>query len=729
MAPVFEGRETELGEIERRLNLGHNRLLLVNGEGGIGKTSLAGHYFCRYAEYYQHLAWVLTAGDIAQALLDNLSDALGLAFEPTHTKLEKLNKLLTSLANLKQPCLLVIDNANDLQDLQNHYPLLRRCSNFHILLTTRIAEYTTADYYRIEILPLATAQSLFETYYRKKLSNTDKSLFKSIYHAVGGNTLVIEVLAKYLHNSNRLSNQYSLKQLLIDLQQHGLLSFAKSQLVDIHYQQLYTSKPEDVIAAMYDLSGLSREQVALLSVFAVLPAERITWEGLQTLLANQELETTLLSLVQIGWLEQIQQDDKTHLKCHPVIQHIVRKKNPQLRSDCEGLIDALQQGLDPDNQHHNNYQTALIYSGFAKSVFYAFKNSVDFDLLLLCQGIGTYATATGDLALAFEYYQHQLHASQQLLQTEPENPVFKNGLAISYSKMGETYAALGDLQQALGFHQDETQLFEQLYKSYPSHVGFKNSLAISYEKLGQTHSALGDLQQALGFYEQRRKLSEQLHEAYPRNVGFKNGLAISYSKLGEIHTALEDLQQALGFYEQRRKLGEQLYEAYPSNVDFKNGLAISYSKLGDTHSALGDLQQALGFYEQRRKLGEQLHEAYPSNVGFKNGLAISYFKLGETHAVLGDLQQALGFYEKDAELSKQLHTAYPLNIGFKNGLAVAYAKLGDFNQEHMKESAAAIGYYQQAENLLQELVRDSPQYVGYQCDLRLIQQVLQRICQ
>jgi hypothetical protein len=27
------------------------------------------------------------------------------------------------------------------------------------------------------------------------------------------------------------------------------------------------------------------------------------------------------------------------------------------------------------------------------------------------------------------------------------------------------------------------------------------------------------------------------------------------------------------------------------------------------------------------------------------------------------------------------------------------------------------------------LVRDSPQYVGYQCDLRLIQQVLQRICQ
>ncbi|MEZ4826583.1 MAG: hypothetical protein R3C61_09870 [Bacteroidia bacterium] len=39
-------------------------------------------------------------------------------------------------------------------------------------------------------------------------------------------------------------------------------------------------------------------------------------------------------------------------------------------------------------------------------------------------------------------------------------------------------------------------------EAYPNNVSFKNGLAISYEKLGETHTALGQLDRARAFFEQ-----------------------------------------------------------------------------------------------------------------------------------------------------------------------------------------------------------------------------------
>jgi len=46
------------------------------------------------------------------------------------------------------------------------------------------------------------------------------------------------------------------------------------------------------------------------------------------------------------------------------------------------------------------------------------------------------------------------------------------------------------LDQALEFFEDEIDLFKELYEAYPNNVSFKNGLAISYSKLGATHTAL-----------------------------------------------------------------------------------------------------------------------------------------------------------------------------------------------------------------------------------------------
>jgi hypothetical protein len=89
-----------------------------------------------------------------------------------------------------KPCLLVIDNANELEDLRTHYKDLRRCPNFHALLTSRLPSFEQAKMLMIDGLPEDKALELFEKYY-PKLQAAEIPLVKSIRTAVGGNTLTL----------------------------------------------------------------------------------------------------------------------------------------------------------------------------------------------------------------------------------------------------------------------------------------------------------------------------------------------------------------------------------------------------------------------------------------------------------------------------------------------------------------------------------------------------------
>jgi hypothetical protein len=352
-APVFIGREEELKTVHDRLFTGENFLMLVNGQGGIGKTTFAAKYWDRYQNEYSHLAF-LFVGDfsdtsqvsdkyspIANALL-SLSRTLGLKFT-TETQEEQLEILVATVSNLQKPCLLILDNANAEKDLNDHLVLLRRCTNFHILLTSRLADFVYAQKYPLGTLDKKHATTLFQKHY-PLLQEAEIPLFEEIYEAVGGNTLVLELLAKNLAKlNNLLKKRYNLAQLKDDLQK-GLTKLSQSREVNTAYQAKGTGlryeTPEAIILAMYDLSDLSEAETALLSNFAVLPAENIKYEILTKLLQDENIDQTLLALAQKGWIEY--NEAEAGFKASPVVQEITRHKNQdRLFADCEKMIEEL----------------------------------------------------------------------------------------------------------------------------------------------------------------------------------------------------------------------------------------------------------------------------------------------------------------------------------------------------------------------------------------------------
>ncbi len=705
----FLGREKELADI-RSLLTRQNTLALVNAEGGMGKTTLAARYWQEFENQYQHLAWLFCEKGILAAMRDQLPHALDLveALNQYADNPEKqIQVLKTAMANLPKDCLLVLDNANEPGHILGFQQVMTGLG-WHVLITSRCSKVLPDSEYKITGLPPAQAKELFKKYHDEKTPDFEDLLDRFLL-AVDYNTLCIEVFSKNLREGAAWG--LSLEALLDKLGKNGLLLGETSFEVQTEWtssvQKETVKSTDQVIKALYDVADLQQhhpELHDLLCTFALLPAENHPPTVLGKLLAPDDkpgLKRQLDQLAQKGWLST----DSSTYRISPVVQKILLQRNAERRWALgEPLVQRLLAVFETEGYHSKNIATA---GPFAELVFGLIDNLNvgEKNLAWLCSKLWLYHTLTGNLAKAMD--------TAEKIQKFCEAHDFKDGLAISYEKLGETHSALGNLPQAMTFFEEFTNTIKELHEAYAQNVAFKNGLAISYERIGETHIALGNLLQALTFFEEGYKLSKELHEAYPQNVKFKNGLAISYAKLGETHNALGNLPQALTFFEERSRLGKELHEAYPQNVSFKDGLAISYEKLGETHIALGNLPLALNFFEERSRLGKELHEACTQNVAFRHVLAISYSKLGETHRALGNLPQALTFFELFTNSMKELHEAYPQNVAFKNGLAVSYSQLGRFFREQKGDLKKARESFQHCFEIWKELSEAYPDYVQF----------------
>jgi len=670
---VFIGRDEKLQEVHDELFDGNNLLLLVNGEGGIGKTTLAAKYYQRYFDDYAHLGWVFAERSLGDALL-TLAEPLKVEFAPTDPADVRREKLLREMACLNKPCLLVIDNANDLDDLSAHYHELRKCPNFHILLTTRIESFAHARTCRVGHLDEPSAMRLFTTHYPAH-DRAEDELLKAVLRAVGYNTLAIELLAKSLDTLNQFRTGYSLAQMLGDLQGSGLFGLSKSAKVQTEYNPgsfgLREEEPEKVIAAMYDLAKLDPGEEQLLCVFSVLPAEPIAFDTLEALQpGNDELDSALRALVRKGWIEF--NAEAKQFKCSPVVQAVTRLQvGERLDEQCETLIDALIDKLDyePNTGHllNTDYLSGALYARYAESLVEYLDNTLK-EKLSLIKCFGSFYDTTGNSRKAFRCYEKYNQLYVELFKSNQKNVTFKSGLAMSYHHLGNTYASLGDQKNALRCFEKDAQLTKELFESNPANVNFKENLAISYSRLGDIYTEKEDYKKALDLHSEVVRLYETLFDLYPERTDFKANLAASYMKKGDVLKEQDKEDEALAFYEKFNRLIEELYETNQQDLNIKHRLAISYERLGQLYEVTGDIEKKRNFFEKRLQIAKEIYELYPEHVGFKNDLAISYLKLGGIF--VGDnSEKDRTYFEEAKKLWKQLVENDPDNAEFKKHLS------------------------------------------------------------
>ncbi|MEH2211192.1 tetratricopeptide repeat protein [Nostoc sp.] len=267
----------------------------------------------------------------------------------------------------------------------------------------------------------------------------------------------------------------------------------------------------------------------------------------------------------------------------------------------------------------------------------------------------------GDAYKSLGQYQLAIDLHQQSLDIAREIG-YRDGEGASLRGLGNIFRYLGEYQRAIEFHQQSLEISRD--------IGDRNGEGSSLAGLGNTYDSLGQYQRAIEFHQQSLEIF--------RDIGEQNGEGASLNNLGDTYNSLGHYQRAIEFHQQSLEISRDIGE--------RNGEGSSLMGLGNTYNSLGQYQRAIEFHQQSLEIFR--------DIGDRNGEESALGNLGNAYIFLGQYLQAIEFYQQSLNIARQIGHRCGEEIALGN-LGIAYQSLGQYQQ--------AIDLYQQSLDIAREI--------------------------
>jgi len=329
--PTMIGRQEDLKNVKNLFEK-EKKKIVVQGLGGLGKTTFAKAFLHQYEKEYKYIIYLEGIGNKSLAetftknkvLLDNVQVA---DFELIQNKLQ----------NISGKKLLIIDdipenwNMNELQ-----------LNAWDILLTSR-NQITGFEMYALPNISNKEALELFKNHYSREEKLSLKEL-KPFFSTIQNHPLTIEIFAKTLENhiSETFQNFYK------KFEAEGIIL---QNTPDIEVGENYSkiqgkTTIEKTLKFLFDVSNLNENELWLLKQFLVLPKMLISFKELEVLYKIDDYENTdwsnlIYNLSRKGWLNY----GHNHLNLHTLLREIFNDLLGIEQKDYDDLRKGLQKYL------------------------------------------------------------------------------------------------------------------------------------------------------------------------------------------------------------------------------------------------------------------------------------------------------------------------------------------------------------------------------------------------
>lgn len=586
------GREAELADTHRHLHAG-KPAVLVNGIGGMGKTTIAAKYVVRYAREYRHIAWLTVQGSLEEAFYNNtaLLDALHLS-AAVRERIEARQaaaafELVFKRLNDLEKTLVVVDNANDAADLvelKKHFDT----AHCHFLLTSR-ARPAAWQIVEVKPLPNSDAIALFRAHC--PAPDADDARIGALATALDGHTLLIELVAKSAAASGigvaeletilreKFIHDPALNKRSVDTGAHGY------SLDDLRKR----AKVEEYIWLIFkNIAEVPPTAQELLRAFALLPpATAFDEDFLEKHTALFGLKAGIFSaldwLVEYGWLEKANASGpKPAFKMHPLIADVaVRHLDVNVEyAKIYIVIVAEQTFYDALNPEHD-LAKIIKYRPLAERLSDLFfeENKEEVSYLL---------TSLLRLDLPLAFYRKAARFGKRALEIcEQTFGEGHSNIAVCQSNLALVLLDLGDYEGA-------KSLLEKALASDEKNFGEKHpETAVRYSNLASVLRALGEYEGAKSLLEKALTSDEKnFGEEHPNTAADYSNLALVLLDLGEYQGAKSLLEKALASIE--RNFGQD----HPNIAVCSSNLALVLQDLGEYEGAKRLTEKALKSYKK-----------------------------------------------------------------------------------------------------------------------------------
>ena len=604
------GRQKEIEDLRKRL-FDNNEVVLVNGMGGIGKTTVVAVYATENSSAYKHIAWIsLFSSDFlidfisTPGLLDNFN-----IVRENKTKEQLYYETTMALKSIKDtPCLLVIDNAD--MGLVKYYNSLPNQPNWHVLITSR-EDIPYFDIKELGFLKEKDAFKLFEKNYKREDVSDEE--IKSIVKEVDYHTLVIEVLAKTA-NHRRIQPKYIIKSIEDDIEADVTTRHSTGKI----------EKITSYLCSIFKLSSLSKHEKWLYSNLSCLPPIFHSYDSLNVFIQSEKAKEvdfakTLSNLARKGWLLYDKTTDS--YKLHRILIDVISTSLIVDSETVKTLISNITLNLSVD-QSKENPTDKFGWIPYGKAILKQFATDTSTSIAELQNTLAIILKESGDYKGAKILIEKVMESNEKNF--GKDHPA----TAVSYSNLASLLEEFGDYEGATSLLNKAIELNERaLGKDHPS-------TAITYTNMASILLIQGEYQRA-------KKLLEKVIEINEKNFGLDHPTtANDYSNLGILLRDVGDYKGAKELLVKATKSNERNFgKNHPST-------ATSYSNLATIVWAQGDLQRA-------KKLMENVIEIEEKNFGPHHPvLSIRYSNLGLVLNELGDYKGAKKLLVEAVELDK-----------------------------------------------------------------------------
>jgi tetratricopeptide (TPR) repeat protein len=152
---------------------------------------------------------------------------------------------------------------------------------------------------------------------------------------------------------------------------------------------------------------------------------------------------------------------------------------------------------------------------------------------------------------------------------------------------------------------------------------------------------------------------------------------------------------------------DQLAEAAPDDVELQRSRSAMFNMFVDTYLAAGDLNGALDAAEQGLKIARKLFADDPNNTRAERDVSISLERLGDVKIGAGDSDGALAAYQERLDFARRLLAKDPQNLQAKRDLSVSLNKVGDV-KFRTGDSDGALAVYEEGLVIARELANKDP---------------------
>jgi len=628
------GREDDLEDLHRELNQ-HKQVVVINGMGGIGKTTLAAAYVFKYYETYEHIAWVTqNENDIRLDIVQNEQLIKSLEIDSQGKDVGQLfDETMFSLNNLRlSPKLFIIDNA--LSSIKNYLDRLPQQPGWHLLVTSR-EKIAGLMEMRLEFLVENKAVELFMHYYAKEV---DLAEVKNLVSQVDYHTLTIEVLARTANKQRT-----PLVELQNALQNDLDIHIKASDLVD------RTQKVTSFLATIFDHSKLTEPELWVMKQFVCLPPEFHEYQLLVDLLIahehgeNHELSQTLEGLVEKGWLLKDANHDA--YKMHRVVAEATIKNVSLEVSDVSRLIMQVAEFLSALDDYED-MTDRFSWVPFGKSILSRFEGVTNREIAILQNQLGLVLRLIGEFQAAKVLFEESVRSTEINFGSENPNVLIrKANLALVYKDMGDYFEAkkilLGVVslniklqgQEALDTIDTQIMLASVMYE-LGDYMGaskiYENILVVRKERYTSDslsishveHSyalvliAQGNFQKAEALlWNVIANLEQHLGEKNPNVHESRRSLAYVLNSQGKYTEAIELLMITIKYDEKNFGL------LHPRT-------ASGFAHLATIFRAIGDYPKTLELLELVSKSNEEYYEKeHPSTASNYSNMAMLFMDM------------------------------------------------------------------------------------------------------